>query len=112
MPKRADNEKELKPFDLKAARKSRKLSQISVADLLATSQASITRWERDGNMPLIYRKYWNLFWEVEDVKAQKDSNARHGDTRGEDDTERSQLAVGGTGSRHRKLRPGKSRRRD
>lgn len=68
MPKRAQAEKELPAFDLKAERSARKLSQMATAEILCTSQGSITRWEKDGSMPLIYRKFWELYWQLEDSK--------------------------------------------
>lgn len=68
MPKRAEAEKELPPYDLKAERKKRKITQLVAMEILCCSQPSITRWEQTGKLPLIYRKYWELYWHVEDQK--------------------------------------------
>lgn len=64
MPKRAKAEKGLPPFDLKASREAQGLSQQKTAAILCASQGSVARWEADGNAPLIYRKYWDLYWSV------------------------------------------------
>jgi transcriptional regulator with XRE-family HTH domain len=71
VPKRAQAEKQLPAFDLKASRVARKITQNKAKEILSTSQASITRWEKDGSMPSIYRKYWELYWRVEDVEQSK-----------------------------------------
>jgi transcriptional regulator with XRE-family HTH domain len=71
VPKRAEAEKALPAFDLKAARQARRITQNQAKELLCTSQASITRWEKEGTMPLIYRKYWELHWSTEDAKQSK-----------------------------------------
>lgn len=64
MPKRAVAEKSLPPFDLKGAREAKGLNQQKTAEILCASQGSIARWEADGSAPLIYRKYWDLYWSV------------------------------------------------
>lgn len=71
MPKRAVSEKQLPAFDLKNMRIARKLSQMACAGILCTTQGSITRWEKDGSMPLIYRKYWEAYWKIIDMEAAK-----------------------------------------
>jgi DNA-binding XRE family transcriptional regulator len=63
MPKRSEAESELPAFDLKAARESKGITQAKTADILSASQSSIARWESDGRLPLIYRKYWELYWQ-------------------------------------------------
>lgn len=72
MPKRSDAEKDLPAFDLKAARESKGLTQAAAAVLLCASQASMARWEREGTLPLIYRRYWDIYWQHNKVvKKQK-----------------------------------------
>lgn len=60
----------LAAFDLKAARKVRGLSQVAVAKILCTTQPSIARWEAQGNMPEVFRKVWDLHWQIETIKVQ------------------------------------------
>lgn len=62
MPKRNDANKSLPQFDLKSARESRKLTQQETAELLCTTQGTIARWEADGSMPTLERRYWALYW--------------------------------------------------
>jgi DNA-binding XRE family transcriptional regulator len=62
MPRRSETEAELPAFDLKAARESKGITQAKAATILAASQSSIARWESDGRLPLIYRKFWELYW--------------------------------------------------
>lgn len=57
----------LPAFDLRAARKARKLSQVKVAEILCTSQPSVARWESNGNLPAIYRKAWAAHWQLEET---------------------------------------------
>lgn len=64
MPKRSDAEKELPKFDLKAAREAKGITQEAAAELLAASQSSIARWESDGSLPLVYRRLWELHWQI------------------------------------------------
>lgn len=71
MPKRSEDEKKLKPFDLKAEREKRELNQTQVAEMLYVTQVSVSRWESEGNMPQIYRAYWELYWQVNKPKAAK-----------------------------------------
>lgn len=56
----------LAAFDLKAARKLRGLSQVKVAQILCTTQPSVARWEAQGNMPEVFRKVWDLHWQLAD----------------------------------------------
>lgn len=60
-------------FDLKGARESRKLSQFAVAEILCSTQASVSRWEATGNLPDAFRKLWDLHWKVEDSDTPKKS---------------------------------------
>jgi Helix-turn-helix. len=62
MPRRSEIERELPAFDLKAARESKGVTQEKCAGILCASQSSVARWESDGRLPLIYRKYWELYW--------------------------------------------------
>jgi Helix-turn-helix. len=61
--RRSDVEKDLPKFDLKAARESKGITQAATARLLCASQSSIARWESEGSLPLIYRKFWELHWQ-------------------------------------------------
>jgi transcriptional regulator with XRE-family HTH domain len=65
-------------FDFKAARKARKYSQQKTAVLLHATQPSISRWEKDGTMPEIYKMAWLLYWQLEDMKHDAGSNKRAG----------------------------------
>lgn len=80
MPKRNKSEAELPAFDLRAQREARSMSQTDVGKLLHSHQTSIARWERDGNMPAIYRMAWTLHWKLEDrnhaPKAKRSAVAR------------------------------------
>lgn len=60
--RRSPKESELPAFDLRAAREAKSLTQVAVSILLCASQSSVARWENDGTLPLIYRKYWELYW--------------------------------------------------
>jgi transcriptional regulator with XRE-family HTH domain len=71
MPKRSAAEKDLPPFDLKAAREAKGWSQIQTAEFFTAGQSSVARWEADGSLPSIYRKYWALYWEHEALKAKQ-----------------------------------------
>ena len=71
MPKRAKAEQELPPFDLKASREAKGLNQAKTAEILCASQGSVARWENDGNTPLIYRRYWALYWDHSDRRKPK-----------------------------------------
>lgn len=62
MPKRSAKDKALPAYDLRADREAKDLSQVETAAILCCGQASVARWERDGSLPLIYRKYWQLYW--------------------------------------------------
>lgn len=78
MPKRSEAHAALPPFDLKAARETKGLTQSDAAELLAASQPSIARWESEGNLPLIYRKYWDLYWKHQPaVKTRKAKTPAH-----------------------------------
>ena len=63
MPRRSDVERDLPAFDLKGARESKGITQAKTAEILSASQSSIARWESEGTLPLIYRKYWALYWQ-------------------------------------------------
>lgn len=69
MPKRS--KEQIVPFDLKAAREAVGLSQKETSALLHASQPSISRWEIDGTLPIIYREYWSLYWKVNKPAAKK-----------------------------------------
>lgn len=56
----------LAAFDLRAARKLRGMSQVAVAQILCTTQPSVARWEAQGNMPEVFRKVWDLHWQLAD----------------------------------------------
>lgn len=60
--------KQLPPFDLKAEREKRKLSQIALAEKLFQSQGTISRWEISGQAPELAREYWKLICALEDGK--------------------------------------------
>lgn len=76
MSKRNAANKGLPQFDLKAARESRKLTQQEVAELLCTTQGTIARWEAEGSMPLLERRYWTLYWKGRPLpKARKSKRA-------------------------------------
>lgn len=61
MPMRSTAHAALPPFDLRAAREAKVYTQEECATLLCVTQSTINRWETDGNMPEIYRKYWALY---------------------------------------------------
>lgn len=60
MPRRS-----IAAFDLKAARQTRGVSQLEAAEILCTTQPSVSRWEAEGNMPAVYRKVWMQHWQLE-----------------------------------------------
>lgn len=62
MPKRNEANASLPHFDLRAAREARKLTQMAAAELLCTTQGTVARWEESGQMPLLERRYWALYW--------------------------------------------------
>lgn len=64
MPRRSEAQKVADPFDLKAVRERLGLKQHAMADLLAAGQSSIARWEAEGSIPLIYRKFLHLYEQV------------------------------------------------
>lgn len=68
MPKRSSEE--LAPFDLKAERKKRGISQVEAGKILCQTQATISRWEISGAMPQLARNYWLLYWEKSDSAAE------------------------------------------
>jgi hypothetical protein len=88
MPKRNKQELELPAYDLRAQREARGLTQTQVAEILFTHQTSIARWERDGNVPRIYRKAWELHWQLED----KSHGKGKGKTKGSKPKETSKAA--------------------
>lgn len=59
--------RDLVAFDLRAARKERNLSQLQTAEMLCTTQPTISRWEAEGTTPAIVRKAWDLHWKLEDL---------------------------------------------
>lgn len=73
MPRRAPTETK---FDLKAAREKEGLTQTECADVLCTTQGTIARWESDGMMPEIYRRYWKLHLAGKKTAAPKRKVAR------------------------------------
>lgn len=62
--RRSPEEKKLPAFDLLAAREAKGLTQAETAELLESSQSSIARWESEGSLPRIYRKFWQLYWQT------------------------------------------------
>jgi transcriptional regulator with XRE-family HTH domain len=62
MPRLSRDGSDIVLFDLKAAREARNLTQIAIADILCTSQASVARWEKSGAMPKCERKLWEYHW--------------------------------------------------
>lgn len=68
VPKRSDESRKLPAWDLKAQREKHSYTQIQAAEILCTTQASVARWEADGNIPLIYRKYWEIYHHALKVK--------------------------------------------
>lgn len=74
MPRRSSANENAVAFDLKAQRMMRKLSQQAVATLLCSAQSSVARWEKEGNMPLAYRRIWELHWSLEDMKYEQESS--------------------------------------
>lgn len=75
MPKRGANQKEAAPYDLKATRERLSLTQAEMAKLLEAGQSSIARWEAEGSIPLIYRKYLELY-EQRQIQALKAKRKR------------------------------------
>jgi predicted transcriptional regulator len=62
MPKLSSAAKKLPPYDLRAEREKRELTQAETAQLLFTTQSTVARWEDDGQTPQIHREYWRLYW--------------------------------------------------
>jgi DNA-binding XRE family transcriptional regulator len=84
MPRRQrESDKKLPAFDLRAEREKRGINQQDTADILCTTQGTISAWESSGNTPLIYRKYWELYWtmhlakKTRKVKQVSDGPATH-----------------------------------
>jgi DNA-binding XRE family transcriptional regulator len=50
-----------KQFDLKAAREKHGYTQTQTAEILDVDQSTIARWERTGEVPMIYRRFWVLY---------------------------------------------------
>lgn len=50
-----------KKFDLKAAREKQGYNQTQAAEVLCVDQSTVARWEKTGDVPLIYRRYWALY---------------------------------------------------
>ena len=74
MPARSAEQRALPPWDLKAQREKHGYTQAKAAEILFTTQATVARWESDGNTPMIYRKYWEIWHNAKKVKkAQKKS---------------------------------------
>lgn len=76
MPKKTAAAKELPQFDLRAAREARGLTQVEVAELLCTTQGTVARWEADGSLPALERKYWSLHWKHTKAPKVKQSKRR------------------------------------
>ena len=77
MPKRRTNQKAAAPYDLKATRERLSLTQKDMAQLLESGQSSIARWESEGSLPLIYRKFLDLYERHEHGKPAKRDRRRH-----------------------------------
>lgn len=60
MPRRSEEHGKLPAYDLKATRERMGLKQAAMAELLSAGQSSIARWESEGSLPLIYRKFLEL----------------------------------------------------
>lgn len=60
MPRLSEEQQKLPAFDLKALREKQVLSQGELADVLFTTQASVARWEQNGNLPPLHRAYLAL----------------------------------------------------
>lgn len=74
MPRRQrEQDKKLPAFDLRAEREKRGINQADTAEILCTTQGTISGWESSGAMPLIYRKYWALYWSVQKPKRERKS---------------------------------------
>lgn len=73
--KRGANQKAAAPYDLKAVRERLQLTQKDMATLLEAGQSSVARWEAEGTLPLIYRKYLDLYEQrqIQAMKAKKKS---------------------------------------
>lgn len=76
MPKIASDHAKLPPFDLRAEREKRELTQEETAKLLYTTQSSIGRWEENGNMPPLERAYWALYWKQHKPPASTTKKAK------------------------------------
>jgi DNA-binding XRE family transcriptional regulator len=76
--KRGENQKQAAPYDLKATRERLSLTQKEMAALLESAQSSIARWESEGTLPLIYRKYLELYEQrqVQALKAKRKTAAK------------------------------------
>lgn len=59
--RRSESHSKAAPFDLKAVRERLSMKQHAMAELLSAGQSSIARWESEGSLPLIYRKYLELY---------------------------------------------------
>lgn len=66
------------PFDLKSEREKRRLSQTAIAEILCSTQASVSRWESSGMMPNVHRKLWELHWKLEGRANDKGTNRGFG----------------------------------
>lgn len=71
MPKKQTGDEDLQAFDLKAARKAKKLTQVEVAEILCTTQGSVARWEAAGTLPRLHRKYWEIYWHTQKLARRK-----------------------------------------
>lgn len=82
MPKMSTFRKDQPAFDLRAAREARDLTQVQVAEMFFTTQVSIARYERDGNLPPLHRAYWELYWKGRVVRKPKRAAATTGKNTG------------------------------
>lgn len=73
MPRRSKEEGKLPPYDLRASREQHQLTQAETAEILFATQSSVARWEGDGQLPKIYRAYWELYWKHPPAKKKAKS---------------------------------------
>lgn len=58
-------------FDLKAAIEAKSMTQGQAAELLCTSQPSISTWCQTGEVPELVIKYWNLYWKTKETPVRR-----------------------------------------
>lgn len=76
MPRRSKQDAEQTAFDLLAAREAKQLTQTQVAEILCASQVSVSRWESTGRMPRIYRRVWDLHFQIAEIEAQRTQTSK------------------------------------